>query len=222
MVYNFDFNIWRRIYRFLQYYPWRMALGFVLMFTSVFDAIFGPTIIGKAVDDGLARNNLSLTFGLIILYLGITAISQTSTKFQIQTMVRLGLTVIRDMRQVLYERVQSLSEGFFARYEVGRLISRIMGDVQMIREFITFAIVAIVRDLIIVSGILIVMITLSIPLTGVLAVLLPILFVFAYRWSIKSREIYTNVRELTSSVNARLALCGTRLITTRSIAGLPR
>lgn len=204
-VYKFDFNVSRRIFRFLQPHRAQLILGFVLMFTSVFDAIFGPALIGRAVDDGLARSDLRLMGGLVILYLSITAISQTSSKFQIQTMVRLGQTVIRDMRQVLYEHVQELSIGFFARYEVGRLISRIMGDVQMIREFITFAMISIVRDLIIVGGILIVMLTTSLPLTAVILILMPILFVFAYKWSVRSREVYTEVRELVSSVNARLA-----------------
>src|SRR6266849_4745437 len=131
-IFDYDSNVWRRTLRFITPHRTRLILGFILMFTSVFDAIFGPAIIGKAVDDGLARGNLSLMFGLVAIYLGITLVSQVSSKFQIQTMVRLGQTVIRDMRQVLYDHVQALDIGFFARYEVGRLISRIMGDVQMI------------------------------------------------------------------------------------------
>ncbi len=204
-IYEYDRSSARRIFRFMTPHRAQLLLGFVLMFTSVFDAIFGPALIGRAVDEGLAKGDLALMGVLVLAYLGITAISQTSTKFQISTMVHLGQTVIRDMRQVLYEHMQVLSAGFFARYEVGRLISRIMGDVQMIREFVTFAIVALVRDLIVVIGILLVMLTTSLPLTGVLIVIMPILFAFSYRWSVVSRKIYTDVRELTSSVNARLA-----------------
>lgn len=204
-VFEYDRSSARRIWRFLTPHRWRLALGFVLMFTSVFDAIFGPALIGRAVDDGLARGDLRLMGSLVILYLLITAISQVSTKLQIQTMVRLGQTVIRDMRQILYEHVQELSAGFFARYEVGRLISRIMGDVQMIREFIVFAIIAIARDSIIVFGILLVMLTTSLPLTIVILVIMPVLFVFSYKWSVASRKTYNEVRDLASSVNARLA-----------------
>ncbi len=204
-IYDYDRSSGRRIFRFLTPHRVRFAAGVLLMATSVFDAIFGPALIGKAVDDGLARGDLRLMGLLIFAYLGITAVSQLSTKLQIQTMVRLGQTVIRDMRQVLYEHVQILSAGFFARYEVGRLISRIMGDVQMIREFITFALIAIVRDLVIIGGIIMVMFATSLPLTLVLMVTMPILFIFSFRWSIASRRIYTEVRELTSSVNARLA-----------------
>jgi ATP-binding cassette, subfamily B, multidrug efflux pump len=204
-IYAYDRHIWRRILRFLEPHRARLALGFFLMGTSVFDAIFGPAVIGRAVDDGLARGDLRLMTVLVIVYLVITFVSQASSKFQIQTMVRLGQTVIRDMRQVLYEHVQELPISFFARYEVGRLISRMMGDVQMIREFITFAIIAIARDLIVVVGILAVMLTTSLPLTLVLLLVMPVLFAFALRWSIQSRKVYTEVRELVSSVNARLA-----------------
>ena len=186
-IFEHDANVGRRILRFLAPHRWRLVLGVVLMFTSVFDAIFGPALIGRAVDDGLARGNLSLTFGLVLLYLAISAFSQLSSKFQIQVMVNLGQTVIRDMRQVVYEHVQALSASFFARYEVGRLISRIIGDVQMIREFITFAIIAIARDLVIVFGILAVMLTTSLPLTIVVALIMPVLFVFSYKWSTASR-----------------------------------
>ncbi len=201
-VFVYDRNTARRIMRFVEPFPWRVVAGVVFMFTSVFDAIFGPALIGRAVDDGLGHGNLNLTFELILVYLGITAISQVSTKFQIQTMVRLGQTVIRDMRQILYEHVQVLSAGFFARYEVGRLISRIMGDVQMIREFIVFAIIAILRDLVVVIGIVAVMITSSVPLTIVILLVMPVLFIFSYRWSIASRKTYNEVRDLASSMNA--------------------
>ena len=204
-IFERDPNVARRILRFLAPHRWRLALGVFLMFTSVFDAIFGPALIGRAVDDGLARGDLNLTFGLVLLYLTISAFSQLSSKFQIQVMVNLGQTVIRDMRQVVYEHVQSLSASFFARYEVGRLISRIMGDVQMIREFITFAIIAIARDLVIVFGILAVMLTTSLPLTIVVALIMPVLFIFSYRWSIASRKTYNDVRDLASAVNARMA-----------------
>ncbi|MCC7449841.1 MAG: ABC transporter ATP-binding protein, partial [Anaerolineae bacterium] len=204
-AFRYDRNVARRLFRFMQPHKGRLILAVILMFTSVFDAIFGPALIGRAVDDGLARGDLRLMMVLVIAYISITAISQASVKFQIQTMVRLGQGVIRDMRQVLYEHVQTLSMSFFARYEVGRLISRIMGDVQMIREVLIFAIIAILRDVIIMVGILTVMLTTNIPLTLVILVVMPILFIFAYKWSNASRKVYNEVRELVSSVNARLA-----------------
>src|SRR5262245_21294115 len=98
-VLQFDLSVSRRLLRFLKQHRLRIVLGLILMFTSVFDAVFGPAIIGRAVDDGLAKNNYALMMGLVVVYLSITAISQASTKFQISTMVRLGQTVIRDMRQ---------------------------------------------------------------------------------------------------------------------------
>jgi len=204
-VYEYTSNVAGRIFMFMTPHRGQLILGLVLMATSVFDAIFGPAIIGRAIDSGLAQGNLTLTITLVLVFLGISAISQLSSKFQIQTMVRLGQSVIRDLRQILYDHLQDLSASFFARYEVGRLISRIMGDVQMIREFITFAIVAILRDLVIVLGIVFVMLTTSLPLTLVIVVILPILFVFSYRWSVASRKVYNEVRDLASSVNARLA-----------------
>ncbi len=204
-VYEYDRNVARRIMRFVSPHRRQMLAGLLLMATSVGDTIFGPALIGRAVDSGLAQGNLKLMLGLVGVYLTISAVSQISTKFQIQTMVRLGQTVIRDMRQILYDHLQDLSANFFARYEVGRLISRIMGDVQMIREFITFAIIAILRDLVMVVGALLVMLTISWPLTLAVALTLPVLFVFSYKWSVASRRTYNKVRDLASSVNARLA-----------------
>src|SRR5438045_9603425 len=98
-VYQFDLNVTRRLGRFLKPYRLRVALGVILMCTSVFDAIFGPALIGRAVDNGLARGNLALMSGLVIVYLAITAVIQTSTKSQTSTLARLGQTVIRDTTQ---------------------------------------------------------------------------------------------------------------------------
>src|SRR5579871_6092786 len=75
-VYQFDLNVTRRLWRFLKPYRVRVILGVILMCTSVFDAIFGPALIGRAVDDGLGRGNLALMSGLVLVYLTITVISQ--------------------------------------------------------------------------------------------------------------------------------------------------
>jgi ABC-type multidrug transport system fused ATPase/permease subunit len=69
-IYDYDRSAGRRILRFLTPHGLKMAAGVILMATSVFDAIFGPALIGRAVDDGLARGDLRLMGILIIAYLG--------------------------------------------------------------------------------------------------------------------------------------------------------
>src|SRR5215472_4912260 len=75
-IYGYDRNVGRRILRFMTPYRGRVALGAFLMCTSVFDAIFGPALIGRAVDSGLAQGDMRLMLILVALFLGVSAVSQ--------------------------------------------------------------------------------------------------------------------------------------------------
>jgi len=94
---------------------------------------------------------------------------------------------------------------FFTRYETGRLIARIVSDVSVLREAITFAVVGTFRDSLILIGILIAMILINLPLTMVAFAVLIVLSIIANYWRIYARKTYLVVRETNSAVNAELS-----------------
>ncbi len=115
-----------------------------------------------------------------------------------------GQSIIYDLRRELFEHLQALSLGFFSRYAVGRLISRVMNDVGVLRELITWAVVAVVRDFFDLFGTLVAMFILNWQLTLLSLIVLPLMFVATEIFRRKARENYRNVRSAVGWVNAVL------------------
>ncbi len=69
-------------------------------------------------------------------------------------MSRVGQHVLYDVRMAMFDHLQKLSLSFYNRYSVGRVITRVINDVGTLREFITWAVLAIVRNLLAIIGML--------------------------------------------------------------------
>ena len=86
-----------------------------------------------------------------------------------------GQRVVHDLRDALFAHVQRLPAAFFDRNPVGRVMTRILGDVEAIGEVFTAGVVAIVGDVITLAGVVAVMLLLHFRLTLVTFAVLPIL-----------------------------------------------
>jgi ATP-binding cassette subfamily B protein/subfamily B ATP-binding cassette protein MsbA len=175
------------------------------MFFSVLANVAGPPLIGYAVDKGIQADNLGLTIGAAILYLVVQTVGFIGFRVQLNSMAVAGQSIIRQLRDELFIHIQNLSLSFFPTYETGRIIARIIGDVNVLREAITFAVIGMFRDLFTVFGILITMAIIDPVLTVVALVVVIALTTLANIWRIYARKAYIRVREAVADVNAELA-----------------
>ena len=75
-------------------------------------------------------------------YIGLTGLQWLMIYLRVNLMAQVGQSIIYDMRARLFEHLQDLSLSFYSRYSVGRVITRVINDVSVLRQFITWAIVA--------------------------------------------------------------------------------
>jgi ABC-type multidrug transport system fused ATPase/permease subunit len=101
-----------------------------------------------------------------------------------------GQSIIYDLRRELFDHLQTLSLGFFSRYAVGRLISRVINDVNVLRELITWALVAVARDLFDLFGTLAAMFLLNWQLTALSLTVLPLMVVATEIFRRRARANY--------------------------------
>lgn len=122
--------------------------------------------------------------------------------------------VIWQMRDQLFAHLQTMTLGFFSQAEVGWLISRVMSDVGVMRELITWAILAVSRDVLMLGGIIVVMISMNVRLALLTFIVLPIMVGIAQVWRVRVREIYRLVRAGIGSINAELqeSIAGVRVV----------
>lgn len=202
---GFDWQVTKRLAGYLSPYRRKMYVAMGAALLSVVANVAGPPLIGWAVDEGVQNGDLTLIGIGVMIYLFVQALGAVGFRFQIVLMAKAGQRAIQDLRNDLFEHINHLSMSFFSKYETGRLIARVVNDVSVLREAITFAVVGTFRDLLILVGIVITMMFINLPLTGVALAVMVVLAIIANYWRIYARRTYLRVRETNAKVNAELS-----------------
>jgi ATP-binding cassette subfamily B multidrug efflux pump len=202
---GFDPQITRRIAAFARPYRWQILAALILMLTSSAAAVAGPYLVKIALDSGLKAGSLPALRQAVLYYILATIIQWAATLGRVNIMARAGQSIIYDLRAQLFEHLQRLSLNFFTRFSVGRVITRVINDVGVLREFLTWAVLAIARDLFTLVGILAAMLAMDARLTLITFSVLPLMALVTIAFRRRARENYRKVRQAISWVNSVLA-----------------
>ncbi|MBN2387822.1 MAG: ABC transporter ATP-binding protein [Anaerolineales bacterium] len=201
----YDPQVARRLTGFLTPYKWKMVIAALLMLGATATSVLGPYFVKIAIDSGLAVGDLSVVRNVALLYLGAALLRWMFIYIRVNLMAQVGQSVIYDLRKILFDRLQQFSLGFFSRYSVGRVITRIINDVETLREFITWAVLAIARDLFALIGIVVAMLALNVRLSLLTFATIPLMVLATYIFRRNLRIAYRRVRAAISWVNSVLA-----------------
>ena len=202
---GFDRAVTARLFAYLKPHRSELLVAIVAMFFSVVANVGGPPLIGWAIDEGIRRRDMSVLLTGIVIFILLQIMGFIGFRIQLGNMAVIGQTIIRQLRDQLFDHVQFLSIGFFAEYEVGRLIARIISDVNVVREAVTFAAVGSIREVLMLFGITISMLLINVPLTAVAFTVLLLLLIIANFWRIHARAAYLKVSDSNAKVNAELS-----------------
>jgi len=202
---GYDPNVTRRLIVFASPYRWPLLLSLLLMLISSTMTVLLPVFIKHAIDDGLRGNSLPALRTAVILALLAIGLQWLATYSRVNIMARVGKSIIVDLRASLFEHLQKLSLSFFSHYSVGRIIVRVINDVGVLRDFITWAVLAIARDLFTLIGILIAMLSMNLRLSLITYLTIPLMVGVTLVFKKYARENYRKVRAAISWVNSVLA-----------------
>ena len=202
---SYDPRVVRGLLPFLRPYS-RMGLGaLALMTVATLTSVAGPYFVKVAIDSGITPRDVSALTRAAALYFAVSVVQVVTNYLRVRIMSRLGQHVLYDVRTRMFEHLQALSLGFYSRYSVGRVITRVINDVGTLREFVTWAVMAIARDLFAIVGIVIAMLALNVPLSLLTLSVLPIMALATLLFRRVARRNYRRVRAAISWVNSVLA-----------------
>lgn len=197
----YDAHLMRRLLRYLRPYRWHVAVGILLsLLISALEAI-RPVFTKIAVDENIAHND---TTGLLhtVLLLAVILIGRGCIQYLNAYLTQwIGQNAIYDLRKELYHHIQQRSLAFFDRNPLGRLITRVTNDVEVLNEMFSSGIVMAFSDLFTIVGILYFMFSLHWQLALVTFSVLPLLFYGTFLFRKKVREAYRNVRLQVARIN---------------------
>ncbi|MDR1363707.1 MAG: ABC transporter ATP-binding protein/permease [Spirochaetaceae bacterium] len=114
----------------------------------------------------------------------------------------IGQRVMKDMRLELFKKTISQSSAFLSRNPVGRIVTRLGGDVETINDFFTSVMVAFLKDLSVMAGALITLFLLSPRLALVVIVCMPPVVICMTLSRVKARDAFRRQRMASSAVNS--------------------
>ncbi len=153
----------------------------------------------------LRTNDLDLIKWSAIIILLIYIVIFILNYIQIYLLQYTGQKIVYNIRAAIFKHVESLSLSFFDKSPVGRLVTRITNDVETLNEMYTSVLVYLIKDLFLVSGIVIAMFLLDIKLGIVSIVTLPLVVALTFIFRKYDREAYRKVRTRLSRINSNLS-----------------
>ena len=202
---GYDPNVARGLLRFLKPYAPRMLFALFLMIIVTASAVSWPYFVKLAIDDGITKNDPVALKKIALSFLVVSIVQLVTNFFRVRIMSRVGQHVLYDVRMAMFHHLQNLSLSFYNRYSVGRVITRVINDVGTLREFITWAVLAIVRNLLGIIGTFLAMLTLNLRLSLLTFAVLPLMVWATVAFRKAARQNYRKVRAAVSWTNSVLA-----------------
>lgn len=201
----FDGKVTQRIWQFVRPYKRHVAISIAAVVAFTGSQLTIPLLISMAIDKGMAPGAPpSVLIGIVAVFAIVVAINFGASRVQELVTGRMAEDVLFDIRRAMFAHLQRVSLSFMDKTEVGRLMSRLQGDVNSMQEFLETSVLAI-GDLLLLFGIAAVMLWLDWQLALMVLTVIPILFGVRILWLTRARAAFMAAHEANSITNGALA-----------------
>ncbi len=200
----YDSRLMKRLLGYLRPYKAQVAIALVSIIASAVLQLAPPYLTRVAIDHYIADKDLS---GLPVIawqFLAVLLASFALEYVQTWMMQLTGQRIMYDLRMEIYAHLQRLDLRFYDRNPVGRLMTRVTSDVDVLNDLFTAGVVAIFGDVFTLFGIMIVMLGMNAKLALASFVVLPLIVLVTQWFRRNVRESYRVVRALIARINAYL------------------
>jgi len=197
----FNKQFFLRMLRYMRSYKPQVLLTLVGIVLAAGVPLFEPFLLGLIVDKGIIPGDMSAVVRIALVLALLHLLNWFGSRLRNWSAAIIGQGVLFDLRQELYLHIQKLSLRFYDLYPVGRIMSRITSDVESIARLLNTGLVTFVGEGFNLIGIIVVMLWMSVPLTLVAFVTLPILIFILYKLRTSLETSWKNVRKSVSNIN---------------------
>ena len=210
----YDAGLIRRLGTFVRPYRRPFAAAMVCLPLTSACSLVQPYLVKVAIDRYIAPKNPAGLGVIALLYAGAMAGELLFMYLQYYFTMVVAQRSLADLRVKLFAHVQSLSARFFDRHPVGRLVTRLTTDVDVINEMFAAGALTILMDVATLIGIVAIMLAIDLRLALVTLSLLPVMVLAINFFRVQARKSYRLIRERIARLNAYLqeALAGMSVI----------
>ena len=197
-----NFETMPRLFRYLLKYKKRIALVFVLMAFGTGVDLINPLLNERAIDNYIIPGDLAGLIRIVLLGAVINILAVLAIKLRMYLMAKTSNKVIQELRQQLYDHIQSLDLAFFDSRPSGKILARIIGDSNSLKDIIENAVTTLIPNLVTVIAVMVIMFVKNWRLALAALCSLPFLIGGVFLISIMAEKHWKAKRQKSSNMNA--------------------
>ena len=209
-----DREIIRRLLRYAKPYWKQFALTILVMLFSVVYDVVSPLLVGRLV--GMVQEDFELAelFSMVAVYGSILVVSLICTYAQATLLQKTGQKILSQIRLDVFTHIEQLSHDQLNNIPVGTLVTRVSNDPNAISYMFTNILVTLVKNIMVVLGVLGAMLMLNYALTLMVLCFVPFVVLFTVIFRRFSRKAHRAVSNATTDLNTFLSenLSGMKII----------
>ncbi len=210
----YDVKLFGRLMHYARKYRLQFTLSAISVISVALFAAVRPTLLKQVIDEYISKKDAEQLLFYVLLMLGALIFEVLSQFLFIYFANWLGQNIIKDMRKQLFSHLLDFKMNYFNRSSVGRLVTRVVSDIETIASVFGQGLFMIISDLLKMTVVAMVMLLMNWRLALIVFAVLPIL-IFAtkiFQRAMKSafQEVRTEVANLNSFVQERIT--GMRII----------
>ena len=200
-----DGEIVRRLVKYAKPYWKQFILVFVIMIVSVIYDVVSPLLIGHIQGIIKADFELSYLYSMVACYGGILVVSLAGTYAQSMILQRIGQKILASLRLDIFTHIEGLSHDQLNNIPVGKLVTRVCNDTNAISMMFTNVLVTMVKNVMVIFGVLGGMLMLNYVLTLMVLCFVPFVVLFTVIFRKFSRNVHRSVTDARTDINTYLS-----------------
>ena len=200
----YDAHLMRRLLRYLSPYKLQVLFSMLVIGVASLLQVSSPYLTKVGIDNYIVHGDLAGLNKVVLVYVAIILVGFLLGYLQTYIMQLTGQRIMFDMRLEIFAHLQKLPLSFFDKNPVGRLMTRVTTDVDVLNELFTAGVVTLLGDVLVLLGIVAILFVLNAKLALVAFSVIPLLFLITIVFKIKARDSYRRVRTAIARINAFL------------------
>src|SRR5437588_10310879 len=200
----YDSRLMRRLITYLRPYKGYVVLALVLiLFESSLEVTF-PWLTKIAIDQYIKAANIAGLATIAVVYIILLLVRFVCASAETYVLQNTGQKIMYDMRTQVFRHLHTLAPSFYDHNPVGRRITRVVTDVDVLNELFSAGIVSIFGDIFTLLGIMVAILVMNWQLGLVTLSVVPLIAVTTAVFRRKARDSYRRVRIAIAKINAFL------------------
>ena len=200
-----DREIIRRLLSYAKPFRKQFALVFVVMVISIAYDVAAPLLVGRIQGIIKGKFELPQLYRMVGVYAAVLVVSVVCTYFQSMTLQRIGQKILTKLRLDLFTHIESLSHHQLNEIPVGKLVTRVCNDTNAISMMFTNVLVTMLKNILVIAGVLAGMLMLNYALTLMVLCFVPFVVLFTVIFQKFSRKVHRDVTDARTDVNTYLS-----------------